>query len=116
FEDFDKTVIVSADPNMLNRVIQNLISNGVKYANGDITFHICQKDEQTIITVSNPINTYVDAAHIFDRFYTQDKSRNKGSGIGLYICRQLIEAMGGSISAETDGNLLSVKVTLSTPL
>lgn len=116
FEDSDKTVIVSADPNMLNRVIQNLISNGIKYANGDITFHICQKDEQTIITVSNPINAYVDAAHIFDRFYTQDKSRNKGSGIGLYICRQLIEAMGGSISAETDGNLLSVKVTLSTPL
>ncbi len=116
FEDSDKTIIVSADSNMLNRVIQNLISNGVKYASGDITFNICQENEQILITVSNPIKDYVDVEHIFDRFYTQDKSRNKGSGIGLYICRHLIEAMGGSISAETDGNLLSVKVILTTRL
>lgn len=116
FEDSDKTVIVSTDPNMLNRVIQNLISNGVKYTSGDITFRAFKENENLLITVSNPVNSYVDVAHIFDRFYTQDKSRNKGSGIGLYICRQLIEAMGGSISAETDGNLLSVKVILTARL
>ncbi|MDE6747893.1 MAG: HAMP domain-containing histidine kinase [Lachnospiraceae bacterium] len=112
FEDSDKTVIVSADPNMLNRVIQNLISNGVKYTSKDIAFRICQENEHVIIIVSNPVSSYVDVVHIFDRFYTQDKSRNKGSGIGLYICKRLIEAMGGSISAEMDGNILSVKVIL----
>ena len=116
FEDSDKAVIASADPNMLNRVIQNLISNGVKYTSKDITFCVCQENENVLITVSNPVNSYVDTEHIFDRFYTQDKSRNKGSGIGLYICKQLIEAMGGCISAEMDGNILSVRVKLTTRL
>ncbi len=112
FDDSDKTVIVSADPNLLSRVIQNLISNGVKYTSGDIFFHICQEKEHVIMAVSNPVNGYIDVDHIFDRFYTQDKSRSKGSGIGLYICRQFIEAMGGKISAEMEGNCLVIKVVL----
>ncbi len=116
FEDSDKPVMAFADANLLNRVIQNLISNGVKYTSGDIFFHLFQKNGQVTIVVSNPINTDVDVAHIFDRFYTQDKSRNKGSGIGLYICRQFIEAMDGSISAEVIGKILSIKVTLNSAL
>ena len=64
------------------------------------------------MAVSNPVNGYIDVDHIFDRFYTQDKSRNKGSGIGLYICRQFIEAMGGKISAEMERNCLVIKVVL----
>ncbi|MCM1050057.1 MAG: HAMP domain-containing histidine kinase [Clostridiales bacterium] len=111
-EDLDKPVIVSADYNMLNRVIQNLISNAVKYTDGDITFHIAQENQKVIITVSNPVSDYVDTTHIFDRFYMQDKSRSTGSGIGLYICRQFIEAMGGSISAEMTGKGLAVRVVL----
>ncbi len=116
FEDSDKPVMAFADADLLNRVIQNLISNGIKYTSGDIFFHLFQKNGQVTIVVSNPINTDVDVAHIFDRFYTQDKSRNKGSGIGLYICRQFIEAMGGSISAEVIGKILSIKVTLNSVL
>lgn len=116
FEDSDKPVIASADSVLLNRVIQNLISNGVKYTSGDIFFNLFQKNEQVSIVVSNPIDTDVDVTHIFDRFYTQDKSRSKGSGIGLYICRQFIKAMGGSISAEVNGKNLSIKVTLNSAI
>lgn len=112
FEDSDKPVIASADPSLLNRVIQNLISNGVKYTSGDIFFRICQENGRVVIIVSNPVSTYIDADRIFDRFYTQDRSRSKGSGIGLYICRQFIEAMEGSILAETDGDCLSIKIAL----
>lgn len=113
FENSDKPVIASADPTLLSRVIQNLISNGIKYTSGDLFFHICQENGHVIMTVSNPINTFVNIERIFDRFYTQDKSRSKGSGIGLYLCRQFIEAMGGRISAEVEGNYLSIKVTLN---
>ena len=113
FEDSDKPVMAFADVNLLNRVIQNLISNSVKYTSGDIFFHLFQKNRQVVIVVSNPVNTDVDITHIFDRFYTQDKSGSKGSGIGLYICRQFIEAMGGSISAKVEGKSLSIIVTLN---
>lgn len=112
FEDFDKTVFVSADRNMLNRVIQNLISNGIKYTSGDLSFYISEENGRVIITVSNSAGVPVDTIHMFDRFYTEDKSRSRGSGIGLYICRQFVDAMGGSISAEMDGNCLSIKVIL----
>lgn len=113
FENSDKAVIVCADFNMLSRVIQNLISNGVKYTSGDISFQACKEGKRVIITVSNPVNAYVDITHMFDRFYTQDKSRSKGSGIGLYICRQFIESMGGSINAEINGNCVFIKVVLN---
>lgn len=112
FENFDKTVFVSADRNMLIRVIQNLISNGIKYTSANLSFGISQENEQVIITVSNSVKAPVDTTHIFDRFYTEDKSRRKGSGIGLYICRQFVNAMGGSIRAEMNGNCLLVKVVL----
>lgn len=112
FEDPGRPVMVLADPGMLNRVIQNLISNGVKYTEGDIFFQICREGERVVLTVSNPVSTYVDVAHIFDRFFTQDKSRSRGSGIGLYLCRQFTEAMGGAIRAELEDGLLSVEITL----
>ena len=112
FEDPGCTVMVYADPGMLNRVIQNLISNGVKYTAGDIFFRICRETDRVFITVANPVSTYVDVSHIFDRFYTQDKSRSRGSGIGLYLCRQFTEAMGGGICAELEENILIVKVAL----
>lgn len=112
FEDPDKPVVVLADPDLLNRVIQNLISNGIKYTSGDVFFYIGQENGQATVTVSNPVDVPVDTARIFDRFYMQDKSRSRGSGIGLYLCRQFTEAMGGSISAQMEGNCLTVKVML----
>ncbi|MCM1492154.1 MAG: HAMP domain-containing histidine kinase, partial [Muribaculaceae bacterium] len=96
-----------------NRVIQNLISNGIKYTSGDVFFYTSQENGRVILTVSNPVDTDIDTARIFDKFYMQDKSRSRGSGIGLYLCRQFMEAMGGSISAELNGGCLSVKVMLS---
>ncbi|MCM1569774.1 MAG: HAMP domain-containing histidine kinase [Roseburia sp.] len=112
-EDPDKPVMVLADRELLNRVIQNLISNGIKYTSGDVFFYTSQENGKAIITVSNPVDTHIDTARIFDRFYTQDKSRNRGSGIGLYLCRQFVETMGGCISAEMDGSCLSVKMMLA---
>lgn len=112
FADPGRPIMVLADPGMLNRVIQNLISNGVKYTEGDIYFQICREGDRVVLTVSNPVSTYVDVAHIFDRFFTQDKSRSRGSGIGLYLCRQFTEAMGGAIRGELEDGLLSVEVTL----
>lgn len=112
FENSDQPVMVFADANLLGRVIQNLISNGVKYTSGDIFFSLFRNNGQVAIIVSNPISTDVEVTRIFDRFYTQDGSRSKGSGIGLYICRKFTEAMGGSIYAEVKEKRLSIKVML----
>jgi histidine kinase len=58
-------------------------------------------------------------AHIFDRFYRVDKSRTRraggGSGIGLTIARHFVEAMGGSIWAESEGESKGSVFTFTLP-
>lgn len=61
---------------MLTRIIQNLISNSIKYTSGDINLTV-SNEKNIILTVSNPTNqVYIDTEHIFDRYYRQHKSGN----------------------------------------
>lgn len=114
FENSDQAVMVIADSGLLNRVIQNLISNGVRYTQGDIFFSICKENGRALITVRNPVppHAQIDVSHIFERYYTQDKSRSRGSGIGLFLCRQFVEAMGGSICAQAEEGSIWIQVGL----
>jgi len=100
FEDSGKPIYVLADKKMLTRVIQNLISNGIKYGNEKLKFKL-SVDDMVEIAISNPImETELDVDRVFEKFYRANKSRkSNGAGIGLYICKQFVEAMGGNISA-----------------
>lgn len=116
FGQADDEVWVWADRKMLARVIQNLISNGIKYSAGQIAFEVSE-GERITLSVSNSVPETVSAAvdtdRIFDRFYRADASRGGGgAGLGLYICRRLIEGMGGGISASRSDAVLTVKVEL----
>lgn len=111
FEDSDKSVIAFADKRLLGRIVQNLISNSSKYTGGDIYFRI-EEGESVVMVVSNPVMDEIDTERIFDKFYVQDKSRHGGHGIGLYLCREFAEAMGGSIFAEMKENYLHIYVRL----
>lgn len=113
FDNSDKSVLVSADKIMLRRVLQNLISNSIQYTCGDIYFDITTGDF-SVITISNSVSSEIDTEHIFDRFYVQDKSRHTGHGIGLYLCKKLVESMGGNIYAEMNDNNLNVYLELNT--
>jgi len=100
-------VEIIADPEQLRRVINNIVSNSIKYmdkSNGNIQFTI--KDVGDFIQVELEDNGRGIAAHdlpyIFDRFFRADASRNSatgGSGIGLSIVKKIIEDHGGEIWA-----------------
>lgn len=114
FEDSGKPVYALADKKMLTRVIQNLISNGIKYGISQLDFTLgC--DEQVHLSVSNPIREHeIDTERIFDKFYQTSKARNaNGAGIGLYICKKFVELMNGSIRANVEEERLIVNVTLN---
>ena len=113
FKDSSKPVYVYADRKMLTRVIQNLISNGIKYGSNRLDF-ILTVDEAVHISVSNPISdNEIDTEKMFDKFYRASRSRTAGgAGIGLYICKQFVEAMDGSVSASVRGGMLTITVTL----
>lgn len=98
-----------ADAEQLSRVINNIISNSVKYQ-ADRKSKICLlvKDEGDFIRVELSDNgkgiSKMDLPYIFDRMYRADASRNSatgGSGIGLAIVKKIIEDHGGRIWAES---------------
>ena len=112
FEQADEDIWVWADPRQITRVVQNLISNAVKYSAGKVDFSVTQ-GKRVLLNVTNDLCGEVDTGRIFDRFYQGDVSRSRGgSGLGLYICRRFVENMGGEIWAECEDGKLAVKVEL----
>ena len=111
FEQADEEIQVWADSKLLARVVQNLISNGLKYSTGKMEFEIVA-NECVTLAVSNSVAGTVDTEKIFDKFYREDVSRKgEGAGLGLYICRKLVEEMNGKISAvcEQEGLTISIE-------
>lgn len=112
--------IVQGDPLMLRRVINNLLSNAIRYtpAGRSVTVHVHEHGEWVELTVENP-GTPIAPEHLprlFDRFYRVDPSRQRkseGSGIGLAIVKSIVVAHQGKISVTSD--LLSTRFTLSLP-
>jgi signal transduction histidine kinase len=100
-------VVIIADPEQLGRVINNIVSNTLKYLDkpqGLINMRI--KDVGDFIQVEIEDNgrgiAAKDLPYIFDRFFRADASRNSatgGSGIGLSIVKKIIEDHGGKIWA-----------------
>jgi len=102
--------LIYGDINRSVEVIQNIMENAIKYGDGksvDISFS--EEDGCTLITVCNSGCTLpdTDLPHIFDSFWRGANAENaKGSGLGLYICRQLMHKMNGDIFAEIkDGSM-----------
>lgn len=112
FNYVDKDIIIIADPEQLKRVINNIISNSVKYiGNKKGALNIRINDENDFIHVEIEDNgkgiNQRDLPYIFDRFYRTDASRNSnqgGSGIGLAIVKKIIEVHGGKIWATSKEN------------
>ena len=104
FEQSEENIFVNADKKKLIRVIQNLISNAVKYSEKKLEFNIESKDDGYInLRIISDSVSKIDTDRIFDRFVKGDSARsNGGAGLGLYICKSFIQMMGGDIRAEQD--------------
>ena len=111
---------VEGDPLMLRRVINNLLSNAIRYtpSGGSVTVHLCERDEWVELSVENP-GVPIPPEHLprlFDRFYRVDPSRQpkgEGSGIGLAIVKSIVAVHHGKISVESD--TLSTRFSISLP-
>jgi heavy metal sensor kinase len=101
-------IIIQADRVKLFQVFNNLLDNAIKFTpkNGTIDISLVQNKENTIelsvcdTGIGIPPNGLIK---IFDRFYQVNQARSgkdAGSGLGLHICKKIVEAHGGSIIAE----------------
>lgn len=98
--DFDRGV----------EVLQNLMENAVKYGDGrSIALVFGEEEDCVLVTVKNSGNTLPESEflHIFDSFWRGSNARGStGSGLGLYICRGLMQRMDGEIFAQVqDGEM-----------
>ncbi|UAK21828.1 Cu(+)/Ag(+) sensor histidine kinase [Kluyvera sp. CRP] len=101
--------LISGDPLMIRRAINNLLSNAIRYTprGMSVTVQVGEIDERVEYRVENP-GTPIAAEHLprlFDRFYRVDPSRQRkgeNSGIGLAIVKSIVRAHGGKISVTSD--------------
>ena len=108
--------ILCCDIDRSIEVLQNIFENAIKYGDGKyISFSFEQEDGYILLTVKNsgctlPQNELI---HIFNSFWRGSNiSSNSGSGLGLYICRQLMMKMNGDIFAKIIDGCMCVTVVI----
>ena len=99
---------VFANPDGIAQVMANLLQNASRYTprGGQASIRAESRRTQAIVTISNTGEGIPpeDLAHVFERFYRVEKSRDAargGAGIGLAIVKQLVEASGGKVGVES---------------
>ena len=94
-------VLVSADPERLEEVMQNVLENAIKYGDGKkVSISFSDEEDCRLITISNSGCSLKEEEipHLFESFYRGSNSVHvKGSGLGLYIARTLMRMMDGDI-------------------
>ena len=105
--------VVNIDIEQMKRVFDNIIENSMKYADIDhlvIQMKISKKNNSECICITDNGRGVEKEKlpHLFEQFYRGDESRNSkndGSGLGLYVCKYIIEKHGGKIEAMNQGGL-----------
>jgi two-component system sensor histidine kinase BaeS len=111
---------VSGDKDRLQQLFSNLLENTCRYTHqgGQVHIEINKHDSQLAIILQDSAPSVLpeEQSKLFDRFYRVEKSRNRdygGSGLGLSLCKQIVEIHGGDISLQGSPlGGLAVKITL----
>jgi hypothetical protein len=106
----EEPVYRELDAAALNRIFSNIISNALKYSDGDFSVAMQEDGSITFTNTAKELNA-VTVGRLFDRFYTVEESRNS-TGLGLSIAKLLTERMGGSIEAALESQQLHIIVKL----
>ena len=112
--------MVDADPDLLELAMMNLLENGIKYSKppAHLTIHLRETKNDVIIAIQDrgigiPTD---DIPHIFQRFYTVNKSHSRrlgGAGLGLSIVKTIIDKHEGTISVASElGHGTTFTITL----
>lgn len=114
--------VISVDTDKFTRVIDNIVSNSIKYKRpdikGKITLTISEYEHSVIFEIKdNGMGVDKESLpRIFDTLYRADKARSNvsdGSGLGLSVCKQIVELHGGMIWARSEpGNGLAIFISL----
>lgn len=123
-KSIDENITLKADRLQIEEVFENLLSNAVKYGSehGNIFIRAEKQSDQNMILISVKDNgkgmTSDQIDNAFNEFYKADESRHdfKDTGLGLSICKKIIEKHGGDIWAESEGLGKGTTIYFTLPL
>ena len=99
-------VMLSADRNKMFQVLANLINNAIKFAPNGGTIQVVMEDahHDCIFSISDngPGLSDKDLKRVFEKYWTGEDNDCRGTGLGLFICKTIVEAHGGMISVENN--------------
>ena len=121
-ESDDEYILVTADARLIVQVIINIVDNAVRYTppGSHITIRSCRENNMAVVYIEDNGNgiSDEDKEHVFDKFYsgTNRIADNRRSiGLGLYLCKAIIEAHGGTITVR-DNNPAGAVFVFTLPL
>ncbi len=121
--EIDRTLLVEGDFSRLDQVVRNLLHNAVKYAPGRSPIEVTASAENEVATIAvrdyGPGIDPDDLPHVFERFRRGARaaaSQRAGMGLGLYLCKHLVEAHGGRIWIERPSFGGGSRVCFTVPL
>ena len=119
----EEDLIVRTDVNMVNIILRNLISNAIKFThcNGQINLNTYREDDRVVFSVHDSgIGIDNDVLPlVFNKNFHESKvgtQREKGTGIGLKLCKEFVDKLGGSIWVESkpnEGSIFSFSLPLA---
>jgi two-component system sensor histidine kinase BaeS len=119
----DEPVTAAVDPLLLGRVLENLTANALRHTpkGGSVTLRARVKIRRAVLEVSDTGEGIAleDQPRLFERFFRADKARSRasgGNGLGLAICKSLVEAHGGTIgfqSVPSEGTTFMVELPMA---
>lgn len=122
----EERATIHADPDLLVRVLENLISNAIRYGREgkvvELELEVRRAERAALLRVANrgsPIPAH-QLEHIFDSFYRGERSRSGrtgGAGLGLAIVKNIVTLHGGTVRAinETDRTVFEVRLPMGAP-
>jgi signal transduction histidine kinase len=110
---------ITGDAGRLGQVVTNLLSNAIQYnqPGGEVRVQLTSRDGLAVLTVADTGQGIApeDLPRVFERFYRADSSRTGGgnAGLGLSICKAIVEAHGGTIEVASEkgkGSVFTVQL------
>ncbi len=120
----EKNMIVSGEPVLLKLVLNNLLSNAIKYSpkNSPIEISLTRDESNAILSIKDEGGGVpdIEKKRIFEKFYrvgNEATRSTKGTGLGLYLCKKIINGFGGKIFAQdhsAKGSIFKILLPIST--
>lgn len=103
---------IIGDRNAMERIINNILDNGIKYSNSFLKIKLKSDDKIRLNFINDTFDLKEeDIEKIFNRFFVMDTSRqSESTGLGLYITRKMLEDMGFRIQAKLEGKNINIGI------